>query len=223
MPLHAFHIGIQEGKIALSLPGTEAAAEPLTFETEVAAATRLAEEIQATGVPHVMASSSCDFPHEDGRPDFDYDRFTNLVGTKLGAITEADPDWLANLSRATLAPLAMKGGRLNLYALACAIHVTRQQGIVPPTPSALQAILEADGELVEELNEIYPDEAGTPQDLGLDTREREMVRDAVARHFAGRDWPCLGDVREEQRRYAEGLKAGLEKAGWGFVVDPASF
>lgn len=224
MPLHAFHVGIRKGLIALSLPGTEATDEPLTFETEEAAATRLASEIQSTGVPHVMASSSCDFPAEDGRPDFDYDRFTNLVGTRLGAVGETDPDWLVNLSRASLTPLVMEGGRLNVYALACAIHVVRQQGMVPPTPAALQAILEASPELVEKLNELYPDaNDGVAKDLGLGKAERELVHDAVSRRFVGRDWPCTGNVRRERRRYAEELKSGLEKAGWGYVVDPRSF
>lgn len=87
--LHNFFIGISEGRIEISAPGMLSTDDPFKFDTDEEAAAYLAKAMVDTGVSRLLNSSSCDFPEEDGRPDFDMDRFEQLVRSKLIAMATA--------------------------------------------------------------------------------------------------------------------------------------
>lgn len=95
-------------------------------------------------------------------------------------------------------------------------------GMIPPTPAALQTVLEAEPGLVDDLNSFYPDHgAGAPpRDLGLDTADREWVRQIVGRHLARLDWPCNGDGAVAMMRFAEALRRGVRGTGWVCTIRP---
>lgn len=121
------------------------------------------------------------------------------------------------ITRDTLLPAMRKGGRLNPYAFACALGVTLDTGIIPASPAALQEVLETDDDLVQALNRFYPDDnAEFERFLGLDTQDRELVADVLAKRFTNRGWPIFGDGPEETARFLAALKCHLLKIGWRF-------
>lgn len=87
--LSNFHVGIVDGKIALSFPGMAAEDDPHLFDDEGAASECLAKAMIERGHFHLLTSSSCDFPGEDGRPDFDMDRFNELIRQKLRVLVSS--------------------------------------------------------------------------------------------------------------------------------------
>lgn len=69
---------ISDGKIVLNFAG-ESEAEEHIFEKEDDAVEALAIAILKSEVEQILNSSSCNWPEEDGRPDFDYDVFLKNV------------------------------------------------------------------------------------------------------------------------------------------------
>jgi hypothetical protein len=82
--------------------------------------------------------------------------------------------------------------------------------MVPPSNEALRQIIEEDGGLVEDLNRFYGD---TSPDGGLDSSERELLLDLLARHFTGTLWPRTGGM-EATRKFMAGLQRAMSAAGW---------
>ena len=70
--------------------------------------------------------------------------------------------------------------------LACCRWELENRRMVPPSNDALRRIIEADSDLVEDLNRYYGD--ATP-DGGLDKLERELLLDLLSRHFTRQLWP----------------------------------
>jgi len=128
-------------------------------------------------------------------------------------------EFIADLSRARIEPEMLPDGRLNTYALACCLYETINQGIVPASVAAFQRIVEDDEGFVDELNEYYPDDRkGQQVDLGLDTRERDILKEILALHFAGRNWPINMDREGTMLEFAEKMDAALKKEGWDFRI-----
>jgi hypothetical protein len=128
-------------------------------------------------------------------------------------------DFIQSLDRKRLEPEMLPDGRLNTYALACCLCETINQGIVPASVAAFQRIVEEDAEFVDELNEYYRDDRkGQVVDLGLDTRERDILMEIVALRFAGRNWPINMDGPGTMREFAGRMDAALKAEGWDFRI-----
>lgn len=128
---------------------------------------------------------------------------------------KALPYWLADPSRANIVPLMRPEGKLNPFAVACALVEACDKGAIPPTVAEFQAAIETDEELVTILNAYYPDpNDGKLHSLGLDTAERDMLAYVLAQRFAKRDWPTFGDGPEAANQFLVEYVAGLQAAGW---------
>jgi len=128
-------------------------------------------------------------------------------------------EFIQDLSRARIEPEMLPDGRLNTYALASCLYETINQGIVPVSVAAFQRIVEDDEGFVDELNEYYPDDRkGQQVDLGLDTRERDILKEILALHFAGRNWPLNMDREGTMLEFAEKMDVALRKEGWDFRI-----
>ena len=126
---------------------------------------------------------------------------------------KALPYWLADPSRANIVPLMRPEGKLNPFALACALVEACDKGAIPPSVAEFQALLETDEELVTILNAYYPDpNDGKMHTLGLDTAERDMLAYVLAQRFAKRDWPTFGDGGANE--FLVAYCTGLVAAGW---------
>lgn len=129
-------------------------------------------------------------------------------------------EFIQDMSLARLEPEMLPNGRLNTYALACCLYETINRGIVPASVAAFQKVVEEDEEFVDELNEYYPDDRkGQKVDLGLDTRERDILMEILALHFAERNWPINMDPEDTMLEFATKMDAGLRKEGWDFRIN----
>jgi hypothetical protein len=79
----AHFITIKDGKIEFKVAGTPRLKRGLAFDDEQAAAEHIARTMMDTNILIMSHSSSCDFPDEDGRPDFDYDEFKDRINAIL--------------------------------------------------------------------------------------------------------------------------------------------
>lgn len=128
---------------------------------------------------------------------------------------KALPYWLADPSRANIVPLMLPEGKLNPFALACALVEACNKGAIAPSVGEFQALMETDDELVTILNSYYPDpNDGKGHYLGLDTAERDMVAYVLAQRFAKRDWPTFGDGGAAANEFLVAYCTGLTEAGW---------
>jgi hypothetical protein len=94
--------------------------------------------------------------------------------------------------------------------LACCRWELENRRMIPPSNDALRRIIEADPDLVEDLNRFYGD--ATP-DGGLDKLERELLLDLLGRHFTRELWPRTGGM-EATRRFMATLQRAMVAAGW---------
>jgi hypothetical protein len=97
--------------------------------------------------------------------------------------------------------------------LACCRFELEKQGLVPPSDKALADILETDEAFVIQLNQYYVGEESTG-DHGLDTYERDWLKENIAMHFTGRSWPCNSDDRQSTEQFAKDLVVNTKAAGW---------
>jgi hypothetical protein len=79
---HSHFLGVSQGKIAFS-SAASASRDPVLFGSTDEAADAVAMAIMETRITHMMHSSSCNWPEDSGRPDFNIDDFHALVGNKL--------------------------------------------------------------------------------------------------------------------------------------------
>lgn len=75
------YLSITQGKIAFQ--STIVSAPVVLFDNEDDAADCIAVAMMETQQTEFTHSSSCYYPDEDGRPDFDLDRFFGLISLKL--------------------------------------------------------------------------------------------------------------------------------------------
>lgn len=79
-------IGISQGKIELRFADDLIDAAPHVFAQEAEAASALAAAMLRTSVPTLLTSSSVNWPEEEGWPNFDFDRFLDLMRASLTSI-----------------------------------------------------------------------------------------------------------------------------------------
>lgn len=136
-----------------------------------------------------------------------------------------DPDLprfdYSTIKRETLSAAMLERSKLNPFAFACVLHeLTTHYGIFPPHPQTLQRLVEADAEFVDVLTRLYADEGREKKQwLGLDTAERELLNDVIARTFTGSSWPCYGDGQQRFEEFVALLNRNLTKAGWRVTLE----
>lgn len=84
-----YHLGVFGGFIEITPKGGPDDGVTRRFESEDEAVNRLADDMTETGATRVTLSSSCDFPEEGGRPDFDVVRFEEAVRARLTDLAKA--------------------------------------------------------------------------------------------------------------------------------------
>ncbi len=99
---------------------------------------------------------------------------------------------------------------INPVPLACCKFELEKQGLVPPSDQDLAKVLETDEALVTQLNQYY---IGSGEE-GLDTFERDWVKEVIALHFTGCNWPCNMDNQQTTKTFAELLVKNSKAAGW---------
>lgn len=80
-------ISIDSGKISIRFAGDPEDAAPHLFDTEKDAIAALAPKMVEIPQARLMTSSSINWPEEDGRPDFDGDRFMKDLHGVARALT----------------------------------------------------------------------------------------------------------------------------------------
>jgi len=128
-------------------------------------------------------------------------------------------DYIINLKRATLEPEMLPGGEINPHALACCLREAAEFGILPPSVSAFQAILEESEGLVDTLNEYYPDDGVDIYAGYLDTNDREVMLGIISDHFEAGMVPRFMHSDAEIEDFEGRLKASMEAQGWKYEVD----
>jgi hypothetical protein len=76
----AHFIAIRDGgSIEFKIAGTPRFKRGVAFDNEADAAEHIAKAMMDTNILFMNHSSSCDFPDEFDRPDFDYDEFKDKI------------------------------------------------------------------------------------------------------------------------------------------------
>jgi len=101
---------------------------------------------------------------------------------------------------------------LNEVALNACLYDLDDAGITPPTPQAARAILEKDSGFVADLNQYYTKSGN----YGLDTADRDIMFDLIAKHFTSQHWPLNMDGEEASKQFRLKLIDGLLAEGWSY-------